>query len=513
MKLPIIKTMEEIAKKKPVRVLVCEGWDERCLKASAQIMEEKLAKIVLLGDPAIIKKKAKELKVDISNAEIVDYKKSQVKKELAEKLYQLRKEKGLTLEQATKLIEDENYFGCMYVHAGYADAVVGSAICPTAALMRPALQLLRQKGKTVSEVGVVSDVKNKRILFVSDLSLNINPNSEELAQIALNAASCVRMFKIVPRVALLSYSTKGSGGDGEDILLIRKALEIVKSKDPTLIIDGEMQLDAAVSPASAVRKCPDSVLKGDANTLIFPNLVCGNIFVHGMMQFSDMGFEFTMLEGMAKPVSILGRSTPLQTVKNLFASVAIFLVLYGCTRLFRHLHAAFADIFNFKIEGETAVERVVKREVWSLVYLVLLLVLVFVFIIFNIAVNLSSVFFVHLVPAEAAAFYLVVGNYAVTYLGTLVLFVIIYRFSSERRVSWRSAWWGGALGAFLFTLANTLFGFYVSFSAVIPLYGAASFLVALVLWTYYGALVLLLGAEVAKMAECRYPRHRQKVCL
>lgn len=318
----LIKIMEKTAKKKPIKVVVCEGWDERCLRASAEILENKFAKIVLLGNPKEIKEKAKKLKVNISKAEIHDFKNSDLKDELIDKLVEARKHKGLTREEASKLIADENYFGCMLAYAGYADAVAGSAIGSTAELMRPALQILREKGKLVSEVSVLLDMKNERILFASDFSLNIEPSSEELAQITMNAVECARSFGIEPKVALLSYSTKGSGGDGDDLLKIRDAISIVKKKDKKLLIDGEMQVDAAVNPNAAKRKCPKSPLKGKADTLIFPNLMSSNIFIHGMGQFSNMGFEFTILNGLQKPVAILGRSTPDYAVRNMIISCA-----------------------------------------------------------------------------------------------------------------------------------------------------------------------------------------------
>ena len=322
MKINLIKIMEEAARKKPVKILVCEAHDERMLKASAEILKRKLAKIILSGNLEIIKEKAKKLKLDIKNAEILDFKNSELKEELAEKLAEIRKHKGMTLEEAKKLIEDENYFGCMYVYCGYADGIAGSAICSTAALMRPALQILR-KEKIVSEVCTFTDVKNNRTLFGTDFSLNINPNAEELAQIALNAVKCVKRFNIIPKVALLSFSTKGSGGDVPELQPIKDALKIIKEKEPKLIIDGEMQVDAAVNKFAVKKKCPDSPLKGEANTLIFPNLMSSNIFAHSIGQFSDMTLDFAILEGLSKPVGIVGRSTPIDTVRNVIVSCAM----------------------------------------------------------------------------------------------------------------------------------------------------------------------------------------------
>ncbi len=316
-----LKTIEKKAKQKPVKVVICEGWDERCIEATGIILKEKLANIVLLGDPETIKRAAKALKADISGAEIVDYKHSGLKKEFIEKLVEVRKHKGMTKEEAHKLIEDENYFACLYALCGYADAVAGSKICPTAALMRPTLQILREPGKLVSEVSIVS-MKDKTY-FMSDLSLNIQPTTEDLVSITMNAIDVVRIFEIEPKVALLSFSTKGSGGNTPQTELIREAVAIVKKNDKKVIIDGELQGDAAVNPYAAKRKCPDSPLKGEANTLIFPDLTSSNITCQLLWQFADLQFETTILKGLQKPVAILGRSTPTSAVRNMVAGLAM----------------------------------------------------------------------------------------------------------------------------------------------------------------------------------------------
>ncbi len=195
------------------------------------------------------------------------------------------------------------------------------------------------------------------------------------------------------------------------------------------------------------------------------------------------------------------------------AIIAILLVIYGCTRLFHNIHYAFADIFNFETDGGTAIERTIKREVLSMIYLIFLLALALVFVIFNIVVSISSDLLNPILLLPLGQWGIVVFNYLSTYAAIVIIFTVIYRFASYRRIGWGRAFRGALLGSFLFTLASTLFGVYISHSAIIPLYGAASFLVALVLWSYYAALTLLLGAEVAKIEECRYPHHRQKVCL
>jgi phosphotransacetylase len=293
----LIKIMEKSIKKK-AKIVVCEGWDDRCIKAAEKI--KGLAEVKLLDKEFI---------------------NSDIKTELAAKLFEVRKHKGMTIEQAKELMKDENYFGVMYAYCGYADAVGGSAVCSTASLMRPALQVLR-KGY-VSEVSVMNVPKIDHVVFASDCSLGVNPTAEDLSNITLNAAECVEEFGIEPRIAIVSYSTKGSGGKSKEIQLILDTLDIVKSKRPELLVDGELQFDAAVNNEAAKKKAPDSPLEGNANTIIFPNLTASNIFCHGLIQYSDARFEFTVMKGLDKPVAIFGRSSDEQTIYYMLLSLAM----------------------------------------------------------------------------------------------------------------------------------------------------------------------------------------------
>ena len=204
----------------------------------------------------------------------------------------------------------------MMVFTGKAEGVASSVICPTAAIMRPALQILKKKGTLANEFSVMKDKKNNRVLFMTDGSLNINPSSEDLANIAKNSAEFVQSLDVTPKVAFLSFSTKGSGGDGPEVMIVRKATKLFKEKMPSVICDGEMQFDAATNPYAAGRKCPDSPLKGDANILVLPNLTAGNILFHALMQVSDVIMAYGFILGTARPVTILGRSTSLEIVKG-----------------------------------------------------------------------------------------------------------------------------------------------------------------------------------------------------
>jgi phosphate acetyltransferase len=322
MKNQIIKTLKDKVNLKKRKIVITEGWDETCLKATHDLLKEDLVDIVLL-DNGDVNEKAKKLNLDISKAQIIDFKNFKEKDKLSKALFEIRKHKGITKKDAENLLQDENYFACMYVYCGYADALVGSKICSTAKLMKPVLQILRKKDSLVSEVSIIYIPKIDKVLFFSDASLNIDPNEQELANIALNASSIAKEFDIEPKIALLSFSTNGSGGDNDKTLKVRKAVEIVKKNNPSLLIDGEIQFDAAINLYACQRKCPDSVLKGDANILIFPDLNSSNIFMHGLFQITDSEALFTLLSGLSNPAGILGRSTPKEFVVNLIYALAM----------------------------------------------------------------------------------------------------------------------------------------------------------------------------------------------
>lgn len=315
----LVKIMEKKADGSKT-IVICEGWDERAIRVAADFMKNNFAKIILIGSEKLISETARKIKVNIYGVQIIDPQKYDISL-MIEKLVELRSKKGMTKNKAKELLQDVNYFGCMLVAIGKADAVAGSLICSTAEFMKPALQIL--KNTMASETSIMRDKRNGKIYFLSDLSMGISPNAKELSQIAFNAMSCVKDFDIKPIVGMLSYSTKGSGGDGDDLQVIRDAISIVHKQDQGVEIDGEFQFDAAIDINSAKRKCPESKIAGRCNTLIFPNLMASNIFAHAMMQFSELEYEFTMIKGLAKPVAILGRTTSLKLVRNMLLSLAI----------------------------------------------------------------------------------------------------------------------------------------------------------------------------------------------
>lgn len=321
----LIDWMKKKAKEKKRTIIVAEGWDERCLKASASILANGYANLILLGDEKKIKDEAKKFKADITKATIINPKTYKQRKELAKELYELRKHKGMTPAEADKLLDDVNYFGCMLLHTGKADGLAGSAICSTAELMRPTLQIIKTKpgAALVSETIVLEDPVKKRVLFMTDCSLNPDPSAEELAQIGVNGAECAASFGFEPRVAFMSYSTKGSGGTSPVIEKARAAVELARKKKKDYVFDGEFQGDAAINPYAAGRKCPTALIKGDANVLVFPNLTAANLVCHLLGQLAGMTIGLGILMGIRKPVIILGRSTPLETVENLIVCCAM----------------------------------------------------------------------------------------------------------------------------------------------------------------------------------------------
>ncbi|MDQ5958040.1 MAG: rane protein [Patescibacteria group bacterium] len=206
-------------------------------------------------------------------------------------------------------------------------------------------------------------------------------------------------------------------------------------------------------------------------------------------------------------------TTVLSQSFGLIALVAIILFVYGMSRLFGVIHSTFADIFNFEIGGESVVQNTVKGQLSSFVYLLFLLLFILFLAVGNVAFSLFGNIISSFVFVESTANLVVFGNFMATFVCTFIALAIIYRYVSDRRIGWWGAVFGGIFGALLFSLTSTLFGLYVAHSVVIPLYGAGSFVVALVLWVYYSLQAMFLGAEVSKVYECQYPRHRQKVCL
>ena len=318
----ILQLIKEKALEKKNKILLIEGEDDRLVKAAALAVEERVCDPILLGSKETIIKVAAKKGVDLNGISIIEYVNHPNLDQYVEKLVELRHHKGMTKDKARELLKNPNYFGALMLKLGECDGAIGGCDYSSAEWMRPVFQIIGAR-KGVSTVSAISFfVIGDKVYFFSDTDFNIKPDSKQLAQIAINAADFVKGLGIEPKVAYLSYSTKGSG-EHPVLELIRDALEVVQKKRPDITIDGELQLDAAINPDAASRKCPDSVLKGEANTLIFPDITVGNVLIHGLVQWTDYQFFGAFPVGLNHPVMNGGRSFDAMQIYNLIAACAM----------------------------------------------------------------------------------------------------------------------------------------------------------------------------------------------
>ncbi len=301
----------QVLKASPKKIVFTEGSDPRILEAASRLLASNFLSPILVGDEDEIVLAAEDSGFNIRGANIVDPAKYENMDEMVEKFCELRKSKGVTPEQARKILSQANYFGTMLVKMGEADALLGGATYSTADTVRPALQLI----KTKPENNIVSScfilvrpraTGDNEVLAMGDCAINIKPNEDELAEIAVETAKCARIFGVDPQVAFLSYSTFGSG-EGEDVDKMRNAAQKAKEKMPDVPVEGEMQFDAAVSPRVARTKCPDSQVGGHANTFIFPDISAGNIGYKIAQRMGNFEAYGPILLGLNAPVNDLSR--------------------------------------------------------------------------------------------------------------------------------------------------------------------------------------------------------------
>lgn len=310
-------------------IVLPEAEDKRIIEAASIALREQYANIILLGDEAKINQIAKENNFDISKVSVINPKTSDKHKVYAQKLYELRKEKGMTLEKAEELILDEVYFGMMMVKNEEADGLVSGAIHSTSDTLRPALQILKTAPNTklVSAffVMVVPNCQyGEQGTFVfGDCGLNENPSAEELAEIAKSSSeSFEQLVGKKAKIGMLSYSTYGSA-KSEMTQKVIDATKLIKEKYPELQVDGELQLDSSIVPEVAKSKAPESKVAGKCNTLIFPDLNSGNIGYKLTQRFAKAEAYGPLCQGIAKPVNDLSRGCCAKDVAGVIAITCV----------------------------------------------------------------------------------------------------------------------------------------------------------------------------------------------
>ena len=311
-------------------IVLPESNDDRTLNATEEVLKQGFAKIILIGNRDSILTRAKELNLDsVEKAEIVDPNTSPKYNEFVDKFYELRKNKGMTEEKAKEFMHDYTYFGMMMVKEGYADGLVSGAIHSTSDTLRPALQILKTApGTKLVSAFFMMIVPNceygeNGVFLFSDSGLNENPDSEALSEIAISSS---KSFKLLTgkesKIAMLSYSTHGSA-KSELTEKVINATNLVKEKAPELLVDGELQLDAAIIPEVAEYKAKGSPLKGQANVLIFPDLNAGNIGYKLVQRLAKAEAYGPLCQGIARPVNDLSRGCSSKDIEGVIAITAV----------------------------------------------------------------------------------------------------------------------------------------------------------------------------------------------
>ncbi|RDW22303.1 phosphate acetyltransferase [Oceanobacillus arenosus] len=297
------------------KIVFPEGLDERILTAASKLSAEGIVEPILIGNKEEVSKKADSLGVDVSSLTVIDPADYAEFDAMVAAFVERRKGKA-TEEDARKILLDENYFGTMLVYMDKADGLVSGAAHSTSDTVRPALQIIKTKEGLKKTSGVFIMVRDDEKYVFADCAINIAPDSQDLAEIAAESAVTAKLFDIDPRVAMLSFSTKGSA-KSEETEKVADALKLAKEKDASLVIDGEFQFDAAFVPSVAEKKAPDSVIKGDANVFVFPSLEAGNIGYKIAQRLGGFEAVGPILQGLNKPVNDLSRGCNAEDVFNL----------------------------------------------------------------------------------------------------------------------------------------------------------------------------------------------------
>jgi malate dehydrogenase (oxaloacetate-decarboxylating)(NADP+) len=312
----VIQPLMERARRNQRRIVFPDGENDKVLRAVERIIEERICQPILVGNPERIEAKRVAMNLGLTGIEVVDPVLCSSNSEMVDAYWKLRQRKGMTQEGARRAMLDETVVASMLVHSGQADGLLGGIAIPYADTIRPAVEVLGLNPEVQVISGTYVMVSKGRRFFFGDCTININPTAEDLAQIAINTANVARTFGYEPRVAMLSFSDFGTHRDYEEVRRIRKAIQLVKSREPDLKIDGEMQADTAISENFA-KEYPFSDIAGTANVLIFPNLVSGNISYKLLSEIGNVTTIGPVLTGISKPVNAIAMGASETEVFNM----------------------------------------------------------------------------------------------------------------------------------------------------------------------------------------------------
>ena len=312
----------EQAKANRKHVVLPEGEDDRILQAADQLLKQGVAELTILGDVDDMHRRAHDLGLDLSGAHLINHLESELADEFAADFAELRKKKGVTLEEAREAMKDVSYFGTMMVHKGLADGMVSGAAHTTAHTIKPSFQIIKTAPGTSVVSSIFLMVMQDRLWAFGDCAVNPNPTAEQLGEIAAVSARTAQQFGIDPKVAILSYST-GTSGSGPDVDRAVAAVEAARQADPELLVDGPLQFDAACDPGVGKKKAPDSPVAGQANVFIFPDLEAGNAGYKIAQRTGGALAVGPVLQGLNKPVNDLSRGATVPDIVNTVAITAI----------------------------------------------------------------------------------------------------------------------------------------------------------------------------------------------
>ncbi|MGD6885160.1 phosphate acetyltransferase [Staphylococcus shinii] len=316
----LLDVLQEKLSGKNVKIVLPEGEDERVLTAATQLQGTDYVTPVVLGNEANVKALANDKELDISNLEIIDPETSELKQELVTAFVERRKGKA-TEEQAQEMLKNVNYFGTMLVYTGKAEGLVSGAAHSTGDTVRPALQIIKTKPGVSKTSGIFFMIKDDQQYIFGDCAINPTLEAQDLAEIAVESAKSAKSFGMSPRVAMLSFSTKGSA-KSDDVEKVSNAVDIAQEKIKAdniedVVVDGEFQFDAAIVPEVAKKKAPDAKIQGDANVFVFPSLEAGNIGYKIAQRLGGFDAVGPVLQGLNSPVNDLSRGCSIEDVYNL----------------------------------------------------------------------------------------------------------------------------------------------------------------------------------------------------